>query len=186
MSTMDTFESDTAVCAFLYLFNTDISTRFDSLVQCAKNSGFSDQCALLWAHVGAATALDCGSSCERDPVTGETILNGPPPSCTPDTCLSCADAWDENFPKMAGFTTFGAGFTERFARPCDVFYPVVHDPCVEATPPDPIPSPTLSPTAEYVGSTTPSGGNSNKIMNNKSMTVLVLSVLIPMFMMMMV
>lgn len=147
MRTTDTFETETAVCAASYLFNFDLENRFNDLVQCAQDAGLSEQCALLWSHLGASTiSSGCGTTCQTDAETGASILNGPPPQCIEDSCLECAADWNTYFGNMSGFSPNAAGMTENLARSCDAFFPVVHEPCVDAVPSDPTPSPTSSPT----------------------------------------
>jgi hypothetical protein len=133
MNTLDTFEVDTLVCATSYLLNPSTETRFDSLTDCATAAGLSQECAILWSHVGAATVSECASACQANAVTGVSNLNGSPPTCELASCLSCPSSFNLHFNAISGRTLIGSGITERTAKPCSTFTRLVHDPCVGAS-----------------------------------------------------
>ena len=149
MKTLDSFENDSLFCAASYLFNPNLETRFDSLVECAiEASGMTQQCATLWAHLGAATASECAGACPTDLTTGLSTLNGPAPACPLSECLSCPAVFNGDFAILQGRSLEGSGMTERTARPCSVFTRIVHDPCARAEAtlsPVPTSSPTEAP-----------------------------------------
>jgi hypothetical protein len=104
------------------------------LVDCAQTVGLNRECALLWAHYGAATiAAGCAGVCTADPVTGFATLSGPAPTCAVAECLDCPAFFSEFFTAMSGRTLPGSGMTQRMARPCSSFKCIFHDPCVGAT-----------------------------------------------------
>jgi hypothetical protein len=149
MKTLDgTFEVETTICATSYLFNPNLDARFELLADCAQNAGLSRQCALVWAHLGAASvAAGCVGDCTADPFTGLSTLNGPAPTCEFAECMACPEAFNEFFYAISGRTLVGSGMTERTARPCSEFTGIVHDPCVGATETiSPAPTITASPT----------------------------------------
>jgi hypothetical protein len=104
--------------------------------------GFTLPCSMLWAHSAATSVNRCNEVCLVD-ATGLTILNGPPPACEFQTCLSCSGVWQNDLDALAGRTLQNSGITERIARPCEDFARIVHDPCtmVEVLQPS-TPSPT--------------------------------------------
>jgi hypothetical protein len=149
MKTADTFETETTICATSYLFNPNLALRFEKLADCAQSAGLTRECALLWAHVGAATvAAGCVGVCTADPLTGLSSLNGPAPTCAVTECLECPTVFTEFFLAISGRSLTGSGITERTARACSEFTTrLVHDPCVGSTETiSPAPTTTASPT----------------------------------------
>lgn len=134
--TYNALESETVVCATSYFFSKD----FDELVTCFVEKGFTESCATLWAHFSATNAALCSTECLPDD-TGMTLVNGSPPECEPQACLTCQAAFRADFEAISGFVYTKAGITERIAYDCDAFYRVTHDPCVAAGPAPPTVSP---------------------------------------------
>ncbi len=133
MRTIDDFETETLVCATLYIIQPDSDEqKFDAFVQCAIKAGMSPECALLHAHLGAATVADCRDACESNALTGSTETNGPPPTCALTPCLDCQKYWNMFFDEIAGRTMERSGITENTARRCSLFARIEHDPCVGA------------------------------------------------------
>ncbi len=150
MATIDDFETDTLLCGVSYLLNPDKTNRFDTLVACAERVGLSPECALLWAHYGAAIISECSSECNAG--TGSET-NGPPPECALAPCVECPLAWNENFPKLSGRTMEGSGINEGTAKLCSRFSNIEHDPCVGATTGSELElSPTTVPTSSGLDS----------------------------------
>jgi hypothetical protein len=115
MAAIDDFETKTLICGVSYLLNPDKSnTRFEELVSCAQRAGLGAECALLWAHYGAAVVSECSESCNAG--TG-TETNGPAPQCALTECPICSTGWNENFSKMSGRTLEGSGINEKTAKP---------------------------------------------------------------------
>lgn len=134
MRTIDTFDTETLICATLYIVQPDSDDeKFDSLVQCAIKAGLSPECALLFAHLGAATVGSCRDDCESNTATGSTQTNGPPPTCSITPCLECTRSWNMYFDDMAGRSMERSGITENTAKRCSVFSRIVHDPCLGAS-----------------------------------------------------
>jgi hypothetical protein len=133
MKSYDTLESDSITCSTSYTLTSDADARFDPLVKCFTDMGYTDACATLWANSAATSASKCALDCFPDPTTGFTVLNGPAPACELETCLTCTSVFQGDFDAIAGRTLYNSGITERIARSCSVFYPVEHDPCVGST-----------------------------------------------------
>jgi hypothetical protein len=131
MDSLQTFGTESILCAISYIFNPNLETRLDSMIECAERTGLTNECAKLWAHYGATSALMCASSCPRD-INGDITYNGPAPECALDECLDCPTQYNEFFDAMSGRTLKGSGITAETALPCSDFSPVVHDPCVGA------------------------------------------------------
>jgi hypothetical protein len=132
------------VCVSLYALSQDFDSRFSVLTQCFEDLGFSPDCALLWTHRGAANAVDCAATCFAD-----NSYNGAAPTCALGPCLACALPFQEDYDVIGGRSYAGSGITEKVARPCSAFFPVVHDPCVGAVvtlPPTQAPTITGMPT----------------------------------------
>jgi hypothetical protein len=121
-----------------------VNNRFNTLVGCFENLGFSPDCSLLWAHRGAANAVECAATCFAD-----LSYNGDSPTCTLGPCLACALPFQQDYDIIGGRTYAGSGITETVARACSEFFRVVHDPCVGAVvtlPPTQAPTITAMPT----------------------------------------
>lgn len=128
----DTLESNSVLCATVYTLST-AADRFDKLVQCYTDMGFTTPCATMWAHLGAANAIQCGSVCLPDS-SGVTKLNEDnPPICEFAPCLECSLDFQADFDTIAGRTLYNSGITERIVRPCDVFTRIEHDHCEGTT-----------------------------------------------------
>lgn len=125
---LDALEPNSIVCATSYTLSGK-SDRFETLIQCFEEMGFSTPCATLWAHHSAASTVQCGTVCLPDG-TGFTKLNEDPPTCEFAPCLACTQTFQGDFDAIAGRTLYNSGITERIIRPCDVFSRVDHDPCV--------------------------------------------------------
>jgi hypothetical protein len=103
MKTFTTLERDSVVCATSYTFGPD-NTRFDTLVKCYTDIGFTNDCATLWAHYGATNAVECAVVCLPDPSTSESLLFGDPPECEAQSCLTCIRVFQDDFDDIAGRT----------------------------------------------------------------------------------
>jgi hypothetical protein len=133
MKTIDDFEKETLICATIFILSPDSDEeKFDSLVQCAMKAGLSAKCALLYAHLGAATAADCSGACQVNALTGSTQTNGPAPACALTPCFECPTYWNMFFDEMAGRTMERSGITENTAKRCSSFARIEHNPCVGA------------------------------------------------------
>jgi hypothetical protein len=130
MKTYDTLESDSIACSTSYTLTSNVDARFGTLEKCYMDMGYTDACATLWAHSAATSASECINFCFPDPTLGYTILNGPPPTCESEACLTCTSVFTSVFDVISGRTLQNSGVSERIARACSVFYPVEHDPCV--------------------------------------------------------
>jgi hypothetical protein len=130
--TLDTLETSSVICATSFALS-GAADRFETLIECYTDLGFTDSCAILWAHFGAASTVQCAVDCLPDGITGLVLVNGPPPTCELEACLTCSEAFQADFDAIAGRTLSNSGITERIARPCDDFYRVEHDPCVGTT-----------------------------------------------------
>jgi hypothetical protein len=143
-------ESAAIVCATSYVFSKD----FDELLSCFSDLGFTQECSILWAHAGATNGAKCALQCLPDSETGLTLLNGDPPECEIQACLTCQGDFRVDFDAIAGLGSYNAGITERIARDCDLFYRVTHDPCVgiggtsPTVPVAPVASPETQPPFE--------------------------------------
>lgn len=134
MRTIDDFETETLICATLYIVQPDSDEeKFNALIQCAIKAGLSSECALLFAHLGAATVGTCRDACTSNTEAGSTQTNGPPPTCSITPCLECTTSWNMYFGDMAGRTMERSGITENTAKSCSVFSRLDHDPCVGAS-----------------------------------------------------
>lgn len=133
MKTIDEFEAATIVCATIYILSPDDDEKkFDDLVQCAMKGGLSPECALLYAHLGAATVKDCADACQAEVIAGTGETNLPPPTCELTPCNDCPSSWNMFFDEMAGRTMERSGITENTAKRCSLFSRIEHDPCVGA------------------------------------------------------
>jgi len=130
MASIDDFEAETLICGVSYILNQNKETRFDDLIQCAVDVGLGQQCALLWAHLGATLLNECSSVCTTG-TSSET--SGPPPQCILAECPACPAAWNANFAILSGRTLVASGISERTAQSCSQFYRINHDPCIGAT-----------------------------------------------------
>lgn len=156
MRTIDEFETKTLICATLYIIQPDSDqVKFDSLVQCAIKAGLSSECALLFAHLGAATVGTCRDACESNTATGSTQTNGPPPTCSLTPCLNCTSSWNMYFEDMAGRSMERSGITENTAKSCSAFARITHDPCIGAS--DTIDQVTLPPEQSSTSSSSSTG-----------------------------
>jgi hypothetical protein len=144
---IDTLQDETLLCSTLYTLNPQLDERFATLQECFYKLGFSESCGTLWAHFSAANVALCTESCFPDPTTGEVVLNGPPPTCSLESCLTCSLPFQLEMSDIAGFTMPGAGIREDIARPCSTFFRVEHDPCVGASS-TPVPEATVAPVAD--------------------------------------
>lgn len=151
MLKINDFETDTLLCGVSYILNPDKENRFDALTECAMNVGLTSECALLWAHYGAAVLSVCSSECNTG--TGSET-NGPAPECTLAACGACPAPWKDDFVTLSGRTMEGSGISEGTAKACSRFSRIEHDPCVQATTgselesaPTPVPATSNSPPA---------------------------------------
>lgn len=153
-------QSNSVVCATTYTLSS-ASDRFDTLVQCFANMGFTTPCATLWAHLSAVTTAQCATLCIPDG-NGYTKLNEDPPTCELAPCLDCSKEFQADFDAIAGRTLYNSGITERIVRPCDVFSRIEHDPCVGTTEVGDLPcaGETTAPAPSPTGSSTGSGASS--------------------------
>lgn len=119
------------MCATVYTLSTG-ANRFDELIQCYTDMGFTEPCATMWAHLGAANTIECGAVCLPDS-TGVTKLNEDPPTCEFAPCLQCSEAFQADFDTLAGRTLYNSGITERIVRTCDSFSRIEHEHCVGTT-----------------------------------------------------
>lgn len=156
IKTLNTLESETVTCATSYVFSQD----FTALVECFEKFGFTDQCATLWAHFVATSSVLCAAPCLPDPTTGQTDLNGPPPTCSASECLTCQNAFRPDFDVIGGLVFRKAGITERIAQPCGDFYRVIHEPC-KGFVPTPESSPNQAPNG--IPTAAPSGAKHGSI-----------------------
>jgi hypothetical protein len=132
IKTLDTLETDSVICATSFTLSR-AADRFETLIGCYTELGFTDSCATLWAHLSAAISIQCSAFCIPDGTTGLVLVNGPSPTCELAACLTCTEAFQADFYAIAGRILYNSGITERIARPCDVFHSVEHDPCVGTT-----------------------------------------------------
>ena len=158
-------QANSVVCATAYTLSS-ASDRFETLVQCFANMGFTTPCATLWAHFSAANTVKCATLCLPDG-TGYVQLNEDPPTCELAPCLACSEAFQADFDALAGRTLYNSGITENIIRPCDVFAHVDHDPCVGTTEVGDLPcagnsttAPAPSPTGGGGSPSPDSGANS--------------------------
>ena len=133
MKTYDTLESNSIACSTSYTLTADADVRFGTLKNCYTDMGYTDACATLWAHSAATGASKCIDFCFPDSTLGYTVLNGPPPACEAEACLTCTNIFYADFEVISGRTLQNSGISERIARACSVFYPVEHDACVGST-----------------------------------------------------
>ena len=117
-------EDDTLQCATSYAVSPS-DDRFETLTQCFAQFGFTDDCALLWAHRVAANAVECASDC-----IGNLELNGPAPQCALGACLDCGQDIQKVFDLLGGKTFVTSGLVDAVARPCGDYVRVEYDPCV--------------------------------------------------------
>lgn len=176
MRTIDDFQTETLICATLYLVQPDSSEeKFDSLVQCAIKAGLSSECALLFAHLGAATVATCRDACQSNTDTGSTTTNGPPPTCALTPCLECPSSWNMYFNDMAGRSMERSGITENTAKPCSVFSRIEHDPCIGAS--DTVDQLKLNDTSSNTtAETNKSGSSTSRTMNGPFTSGMTLSI----------
>lgn len=148
METIDQMSSIASFCGTAYATDTNFATRFDKLIACFRNPGFSAPCARHWAHFTATNAALCAVQCVSD--VGGTFF-GPPPACELGDCLSCSrDSFEHEFNAFAGVykSPYNAGFVDEIAYSCDLFFPTEGlDPCFGTglTATDP---PSMAPTPE--------------------------------------
>jgi len=98
-------------------------------VQCFKDIGFTDGCAVAWYYNTRKTASECFAIC------GTSSMFDVPPNrprdCELNRCLAC----DEEkagplFKKFAGRTRRNSGLLSHIARPCSAIVPLEHEnPC---------------------------------------------------------
>jgi hypothetical protein len=125
----DTLETNSIVCATTFTLSTG-SDRFNKLIQCYRDMGFTTPCATMWAHSAAVSTIQCGVVCLPD-ASGITTLNlDSPPTCLFAACLQCSADFQVDFDILAGRTLYNSGITERIVRSCDVFTRIEHDHCV--------------------------------------------------------
>lgn len=98
---------------------------FTTLVSCFRYAGMTEGCAKLWSHWTATNGELCVGEC----LGADVELNGDPPECALGECLACAQPFQQDLDDISGLTSWKSGFTERLARNCSLFFPVVHDPC---------------------------------------------------------
>lgn len=151
MRSAETVEEDLTLCAARYALNGGSPNRFEQLVNCHKEVsdqielGFTDECALLWAHYGASNFHLCAEACSAGFGSEEIDLTGDAPECALSECLKCSnDTFQAAFDSLSGRTMQGSGLTEAIARSCSEFTSVVHEPCgdffCEMTAPTPAPT----------------------------------------------
>ena len=117
-------EDDTLQCATSYAVSPS-DDRFDTLTQCFGQFGFTDDCALLWAHRVAANAVECAAQC-----ISNLELNGPAPQCALGACLDCGQDIQTVFDLLGGKTFVTSGLVDAVARPCRDYVRVEYDPCI--------------------------------------------------------
>lgn len=133
MKNIDDFETETLICATIFILSPDSDEeRFDGLVECAIKAGLSPECALLYAHLGAATAGDCSGACQANALSGSTETNEAEPACELTSCFECPTLWNMFFDEMAGRTMERSGITENTAKRCSSFSRMEHNPCIGA------------------------------------------------------
>lgn len=111
--------------------NFNYDSRFDDLIKCYTDLGFTDDCATLWAHFGATNAALCATKCIAS--GGNTIaLNEDPPFCELAPCTACsADQFGDDFVKLGGvdFDGKNAGVAGSIVHPCDEYKAFDLNPC---------------------------------------------------------
>ena len=127
------------LCGTSYYLN---GLSFENLVQCYEIEGFTRECSELLGHRVATSAELCALEC----LSNKGPLNGDPPECAFNDCLSCGNQFHAAYDRAAGRNQPKSGITEQIGRNCSEFYPVVHDPCPgqKAPPVLPTPSPITS------------------------------------------
>lgn len=144
MQSRETLQVDSFLCGLQYFTSTiPDDEKWTVLIQCFENVGFSTGCAELWSHFTATNANLCAAQCFSQ---GDD-LNGDPPDCPLNECLSCSAASaTEEFDRIAGRNMPNSGITENIIRNCSDFYTVIHDPCPGQTAaPTTSPAPTDTP-----------------------------------------
>jgi hypothetical protein len=124
-------ESNSVFCATSYTLSVG-DDRFEKMIQCYEEMGFTSPCATLWAHFGAVNAISCATFCFPNS-QGVTTLNLDPPTCEFAPCLACSQTPQAEFDVLSGRTLQNSGITERIIRPCSAFSRVEHDYCVGTT-----------------------------------------------------
>ena len=135
MATFDAINPISVACATNYLISPDLEGRFDKLIQCYTNIGFSPPCATLWAHFAATNANVCAVECVPDVTTNQIPLFLDPPFCPAAPCVACGAAKFEGpFNQLAGIwlSAINTGLVEELPYPCDAFtaVPNLGPPCV--------------------------------------------------------
>ena len=133
MSSLDNIAPRTNFCAVSYLTSKD----FEALINCMFDIGYTEECALEWAHYTVLNTLLCAGDCIPD--TSNTIVgNGPPPECELTSCFACAQEkfrLDDVHYQMTGYSGVKGGIIDRApSYNCSDFQAVVYDPCVGADP----------------------------------------------------
>mmetsp|Transcript_8929 Transcript_8929/g.14878 ORF Transcript_8929/g.14878 Transcript_8929/m.14878 type:complete len:377 (+) Transcript_8929:47-1177(+) len=139
MQARTSLPNDSFLCGLQYYTSGVDEDPWQVLVGCFENLGFSSSCAELWGHFTATNANLCALPC-IDP--GK--LNGDPPECALNECLSCSEPHvSPEFDRIGGRSQAKSGITAEVARSCSDFYPVIHDPCPgQTSPPSVSPAPT--------------------------------------------
>lgn len=138
MQSRNSLQTSSFLCGVqFFLFAGSDDEKWAGLIQCFEKIGFSTGCAELWSHFTATNANLCNVECFAQ----GNDLNGGPPDCALNECLTCSAATStEEFDRIAGRNMPNSGITENIVRDCTLFYPVVHDPCPGQTA-----APTVSP-----------------------------------------
>ena len=147
MKTIETINPFSVACGLNYV-SQNFKTRFDGLIQCYKDLGFTTDCATLWAHFGATNVALCAIRCVPG-ANNDVILNKAPPFCPLSDCISCsATKFEEDFNALAGIwkSAYNAGMNDEIAYPCSYFYRTDLDPCQGS-------APTVSPAPSMAAST---------------------------------
>lgn len=169
---LDTLESNSIVCATSYTLSS-APNRFETLVQCYEDMDFSTPCATLWAHLGAANTIECGSVCLPD-ASGVTKLNEGPPTCEYAGCLECSLDFQLDFDRIAGRTLYNSGVTQRIVRQCGAFSRVEHDHCAGTSDDGDIGDSPASPTPAPAGGTSSAAPPRSMVIGFGSLAMLAL------------
>jgi len=132
MSSLDNIAPRTTFCAVSYLTSKD----FEALINCMFDIGYTEECALEWAHYTVLNTLLCAGDCIPD--TSNTIVgNGPPPECELTSCFACAQEkfrLDDVHYQMTGYSGVKGGIIDRApSYNCSDFQAVVTIRALEPT-----------------------------------------------------
>jgi hypothetical protein len=96
-------------------------------LQCYKNIGFTDPCAMIWNFDGIYDGRVCAEICIPELHAPD---NGPPPTCPLNDCLQCdEDKAGPIFKDFAGRTRRRSGIEDDIVRSCDEFAHIINLPC---------------------------------------------------------